>query len=265
VPALALWLVLAGQEPTASAVAPVPALERVVVIGASLSAGFGTAHTFAQVFGASLRARREAPFDLGDALLFSSPLAIGKRQVQAALDEDPTLLVAIDFLFWFGYGALDAEGGALDSEDERLGLLERGLALLAEFECPLVLGDFPDMSAAVGGMIAPSQMPAKATLPRLSARVREWAKARGRALVVPLSELVGELGREREVRIGRHLFPPDARLLQRDQLHPTRRGLVAVAQLLASELVRLDWAREEEFVFDLEGVERRLGALGAAK
>jgi len=148
------------------------ALERVVVIGASLSAGFGAEQTLAQVFAAALKPGHAEPVDYGDALFFTSPLSFGARMVEAALDEEPSLVLAVDFLFWFGYGSTDAEGGAMDSEDERLALLEHGLAFLARLECPLVVGDFPDMSEAVGRMISPAQMPEKATLPRLSQRVR---------------------------------------------------------------------------------------------
>jgi len=61
------------------------------------------------------------------------------------------------------------------------------------------------------------------------------------------------------VRIGRHLYEPKARLLQADRLHPTRRGQIAIAELVASELVRLEWAKEEDLEFDLAALELNLG------
>lgn len=230
-----ITLVFASQTP-ASAPAR-PTLDRVVVLGASLAAGFGAPCTFTQAFTASLRAPAQAPLGLGDELFFTSPLSIGARQIEAALDVEPSLVVGIDFLFWFGYGTFDAHGGSIDGEAERLELLEKGLELLSELECPLVIGDFPDMSAAVGKMLSPAQMPAQSTLPLLSKRVREWSAARGRTLVLPLSEIVPTLNGSGEIRIGRHVFPAGTRLLQRDQLHPTRDGLVLTAQLVGDALL----------------------------
>jgi len=229
-------------------------LERVVVIGASMAAGFGAERNLGEAFEASIRAPHRPVLGLGDVLFFTSPRAIGARQVEVALDCEPSLVVGLDFLFWFGYGSLDAQGGPIERESERLELLETGLALLADLECPLVLGDFPDMSGAVGKMLAPAQMPEPTTLPLLSKRVRAWAAERKDTLVLPLSELVVQLGSQAEIRMGRHTFPAGSKLLQVDQLHPTLPGLVAVSQLLCDELVRLGLAREEECEFELATV-----------
>ncbi len=234
-------------------------LERVVVLGASMAAGFGLERDFAAALEASLRAPHEPVLALGDFLFFTSPLAIATKQVEAALEAEATLAVGLDFLFWFGYGALDPRGGPIERESERLELLEQGLELLEELECPLVLGDFPDMSAAVGRMISPAQMPEKATLALLSKRVREWAAKREHTLVLPLAELTGKLGSKQEVRIGRHAFPAGARLLQHDQLHPTLDGMAAMGQLVCDELVRKGLAREGDFEFELEKVVGKLG------
>lgn len=230
------------------------AVERVVVVGASLSAGFGTDRSFASVLDASLRGPHQAPLGLGDELFFTSPLQIGPRQVSTAQDAEPTLVVAIDFLFWFGYGTTDAQGGAIELESERLELLERGLEILADIECPLVVGDFPDMSAAVGKMLLPGQMPETSTLPLLSKRVREWAAGRKSTYVLPLSEIVAKLHADGEVQIGRHTFPSGARLLQPDQLHPTLDGMVAVAQLVCDQLVTAELTPATEFELELAAV-----------
>lgn len=239
--------------------APEPSrLERVVVMGASLTSGFGAERSFAAALEAALRAPHEPLVDLGDMLFFTSPLAIGARQLEAAVEAEPTLVVAIDYLFWFGYGTFDAKGGAIENEAERLELLERGLALLTELECPLVLGDFPDMSAAIGKMLAPAQVPAKDTLALLSKRVREWAAAREHVLVLPLSTLVKDLAARKELTLGRHTFPAGSRLLQADDLHPTLEGMAAVAQLVWHELVELELAREGDFDLEFPSVLARL-------
>src|SRR5262245_11034136 len=256
--ALALSVLGPWQAPPAHT-PEVNHLERVVVIGASMSAGFGAGRSFAQVLEASLRGPHEPVVGLGDGLLFLSTQSIARRQVEQALEADPTLVVAIDFLFWFGYGNLDAEGGPIEGEPGRLALLETGLGLLEGFKCPLVVGDFPDMSAAVGKMIAPEQMPARATLELLSKRVREWASKREQTVVLPLAELVVQLGSPLEIRMGRHTFPAGSKLLQPDQLHASLKGLVAVAQCVCDELVKREIGREEDFEFELAKVMAKLG------
>lgn len=251
-----LWQAGPAREPAPES----SRLERVVVIGASLSAGFGAERSFVDVLAASLRAANQPPLGLGDELFFTAPLATGTRQVGAARDAEPTLVVALDFLFWFGYGTTDAQGGAIELEAERLELLERGLDLLEVFECPLVVGDFPDMSAAVGKMLSSEQMPAQTTLPLLSRRVREWAAEREHTLVLPIAEIAAQIAAGssastgQAIQIGRHTFPPGARLLQTDELHPTLDGLAAVAQLVCDQLIAAQLVRAEDFELELAAV-----------
>jgi hypothetical protein len=233
----------ARAEPAALSAEPASAhcalTRRVLAIGASATAGFGTRADLARAFQACLPERSEFSSGLGSPWFFLRPLSAGSEQVQSALAAEPTLVLALDFLFWFGYGALDAQGAPLANEDDRLALLERGLALLEPVRCPLVLGDFPDMSAAVGKMLLPVQMPELATLARLNTRLSAWAAERPHVRIVPLAELLGALARGEELRIGALEYGADeaAALLQRDRLHPTREGLLALA-LLALESLR---------------------------
>jgi len=219
--------------------APCELTRRVLAIGASATAGFGTSADLARAFQACLPEPSEHAGALGSQWFFLRPLTSGTEQVQSALAAEPTLVLAIDFLFWFGYGALDADGAPLADEDGRLALLERGLALLEPVRCPLVIGDFPDMSAAVGKMLLPVQMPEQATLARLNARVAAWAAERPHVRLVPLARLLGTLARGEALRVGalEYAAGETSALLQRDELHPTREGLIALA-VLALEALR---------------------------
>jgi len=260
-----LALLACAQEPAPSAVQvlPSPALRSVVVIGASLSTGFGLERKLSDVLDASLAGPHPALRNEGDLLMFTRPERSGAEQIERALEAEPTLVVALDFLFWFGYGTLGPGGAPITREEDRLALLERGLALLGELDCPLVLADFPDMSAAVGRMITREQMPARETLVKLSERVHAFAAARPRTLVLPFSKLVHQMKAEQEVTIGRHTYPPKSRLLQPDELHPTLEGLVGVGQLVCDELVQRTLVREDEVLFDRQRVfERTLKPLG---
>lgn len=231
----------APQAPAAasSTVAELPdPFARIAVIGASASAGFRARTTLAEAVGLALVAAPQAPnaapakahaapVSFADERLFLDPAGFGGTQVQRAAAIDPTLVLAPDFLFWFGYGEV-AE------EDDRLENLELGLELLDELRCPLVVSRFPDMSPAVGRMLLRSQMPERATLARLDARLEAWAAARKRVAFVAMPDYLvklraGELTRVAELEIGGAQWR--RRLMQADELHPTAQGLGVLARL----------------------------------
>ena len=234
------------------------------MIGASVSAGFQLSANLASALEASIVGEGSTTQTFANSLFFLNPLDVGEAEVDQALEHDPTLVVAVDFLFWYGYGGMNAEGAALEEETERLELLEEGLEQLEEFECPLVISDFPDMSASVGRMLTRRQMPAPETLTALSKRVRAWAENRPHVIVLPFAQLVHDLGSNEPLKIGRHEWPGGStrRLLQRDRLHPTLEGLCGIALLVADQLVEHELASSDEFNFDLEQV---LDAVRAAR
>ena len=69
-------------------------------------------------------------------------------------------------------------------------LLERGLAQLnriVDAGVPLVVGDVPDMSLAVGKMLSKAQMPKLETITLANERIRAWAKDKPRVAILPLA------------------------------------------------------------------------------
>ena len=247
-----------ARAPTAEPTRPTPV--RIAVIGASASAGFGC----------SMREKRDdgeysGSFRLADMLklacpdltivttdassgfFFLSPVANGAKAAKRARDFNPDCVVALDFLFWYCYGDDAPEGGPLKSEADRLVKLEKGLAELATFEAPLVVGDIPDMSRAVGKMLSARQMPATETLAKANERFRAWAKDRANVRVVPLARMQQQLMEEGALEIGtdRLVATKDAPLLQRDELHPTPQGLAGLACAVADDVKAALAARED--------------------
>jgi hypothetical protein len=239
-----------GTETTAGVAAGIDAKtlwDRAHVIGASASAGFGVRPplpadhpgrlqpvTLASIADA---ARAGAGTVTGDAtgLFFLSPSSNGGREVDGTLAAQPrpTIVIGVDFLFWFTYGAGDGDGRAIRDEKQRLAHLEAGLALadrIAKAGMPLVIGDIPDMSPAVGKMLSKAQMPALETIARANERIRTWAAERPRVAVVPLARLVAELRSGKPFEAGRRTWSEaaDGALIQRDQLHPTFVGSLAL-------------------------------------
>src|SRR3989442_23267 len=136
----------APSAPADSAAAK-PPWGRIVMVGASASAGFTESeplggpktlrYRLSGYLDAALLVAHEPVQNLANAMFFIQPEAAGRYQIDQAIKASPTLVVGIDFLFWFCYG----EG---PTDKDRLQRFEKGLKLLETVLCPLVLGDIPD-------------------------------------------------------------------------------------------------------------------------
>lgn len=238
--------------------------DRVVVIGASATCGFGVETDIQGPFGPTTAAA-----DLATAvqavlmvdrpvekqcsfLFFNDPMGIGPLLMANALACEPTIVFGLDYLFWYGYGHRNVTGGRIADEADRLELLEAGLKQLELCQCPVVVGDYPDMRAAIGLMLSEAQVPRPETLVLLNNRLREWAKDRPNVIIVPLSEIAGETnGDESAAR----------KYLQRDQLHPTAEGLILMAERAADAVVNAEiGVTNESFERDEEKALARLKA-----
>lgn len=260
---------LAGgcDQSTVAVVAPtaitVAAPMRVAFIGASATAGFGCV----------LREQREdGPYtcgfclkdmvllacpqldlltsDLSSSFFFMDPLAAGARTAKRAQEFHPDCVVALDFLFWFAYGDDAPDGKRVTSEADRLAKFELGLKELEQFTAPVIVGDLPDMSSAVGKMLSRAQMPQVATLEQLNTRLKDWAKTRPNVRVIALSTMLEEISREHaqpstlsdttsnssSKKPTRRVERTGLELLQPDDLHPAPRGLARLACAVANEL-----------------------------
>lgn len=224
---------------------------RVAVIGASASAGFGCVFRekrddgdYAGSFRLIDMVRLACPdlrlvtSDMSSGFFFLSPIANGEKAATRARDFKPDCVIALDFLFWYCYGDDAPGGGAITDESQRLAKLELGLKQLEAFSVPVLVGDIPDMSRAVGKMLSAAQVPSAATLRKANARFNEWAKGRANVRIVPLANMQQQLSEENALDIGgtRLESKPDAPLLQSDELHPAPHGMAGIACAVASEL-----------------------------
>lgn len=261
--ALAPW-VAADADP----LTPGSSSERVAIVGASLSHGFGAPPGWTAAVAAS---RTQPPENLTQhttLFFFTHPVERGTALVSRAKASRPTLVLAIDFLFWFGYGNLDAAGSRLASEADRLRLLDRGQSLLEQFECPVVVGDFPDMSAAAGGILAAEQVPRPATRAALNERLHSWASSRTNIVLVPLDRWIARIQAGQPIRIGELEFDSDstAKWLQGDRLHPSPRGLAALAMLANDRLVHRGFMEPGAALNSISEIERRMAiSLGESR
>ena len=248
---------------------------RVVCVGASATNGVGTwldegdrasltgATNMGRVFKAGLRTENPKVANYSDLMFFQNSSRNGLRLWRKTLRARPTLIIGIDFLFWYGYGDRTADGSRLTEESERLELFEAGLKLLEEADCPVVVGNFPNMRAAVGGMLAASQMPEDETLEKLNKRLHEWGSERDDVMIVEMSSVIEEMLQDKAFEVGDYEWPDGCKriLLQRDELHPTTDGLVALSQCVAAVLEeRFGFDGEVVFDFDPDVIKKKLGA-----
>lgn len=224
---------------------------RVAVIGASASAGFGCVHhekredgEYAGSFRLIDMVKCACPemklvvSDLSSGFFFLSPIENGTAAATRAQAFKPDCVIALDFLFWYAYGSDAPGGGAITAEDQRLAKFELGLKELDGFSGAIIVGDLPDMSAAIGKMLNANQVPAAATLKSVNARLNEWAKTHPRVTVLSLSRMQRELMEENalHVRDTRLVGTKENPLLQRDALHPTALGLAGLACVVTDAL-----------------------------
>ncbi|MFM7280757.1 MAG: hypothetical protein ACKO32_03155 [Planctomycetia bacterium] len=248
---LAAWVLLFGWLPGAGLVRAedgaakdgrdakaVPALVREVhVLGASVSAGFGLKEGdhLGRMIAVSLPEGTPPPKVHASGMAFLDPEGHADRSLEKILNGDASLVVAIDYLFWFGYGR------KWGSEEGRVQALELGLKRLEKLSCPILLGDFPDMSSAVEApipMLPAAAVPKPETLVKLNERLRAWAKDRKNVMLVPLAGLMDQLLRDQAITLGPNQWPAGTakQLLQKDGLHPTLEGTLAVWLLADSVL-----------------------------
>ncbi|MCA9300646.1 MAG: hypothetical protein KDA28_16370 [Phycisphaerales bacterium] len=221
-------------------------LDRVSVIGASASAGFLASYETRNEFVRLAHVLDEALPDSrvvtshADWNFFSKPRTFGPAMIDGAIADDPTCVIAIDYLFWYAYGVMGPTGVMRTTED-RLAMLDLGLEQLARLDCPILVGDIPDMRDAEGFMLGKAQIPSVEALDALNERLRTWAEGRPNVHVFPLDEMTRMLRSGKDIHIqGVDASEDEASsFLNVDRLHPTKQGQIFTVRVLAATLATL--------------------------
>ena len=120
----------------------------------------------------------------------------------------------------------------MKSEQERLERFEKGLTLLESIQCPIVVGDIPDASAAIKtGMLRVEQVPTAKTISSSNQRLKEWAKKRPQVAILSISDFLRSALANQPLTVHKLTIPQGKTraLLQNDLLHTTSRGCAALA------------------------------------
>ncbi len=282
-----------ASDPTAAAiVTPGHLYDRIAVIGASVSDGFGVfvsdpanAQAIPSAVNLSDVLRAAAPttsapttappttatpilHHYASGFFFSNPGSVGKSEIDRAIAAKPTLVLAIDFLFWYVYGTVDASGEVMQDDAQRSANLETGFAQLDRLlvnGTPVIIADIPDMSDAIGKMLSANQVPTPAALEAVNARITAWVATRPAVKLMKLRTLLAALKAGGVIEVAGRVWDPTTlgQLLQRDQLHPTFAGTVIIAAGLIDLARANDLSIDPPFVFEIGDVTLR--ALDAKK
>jgi hypothetical protein len=236
---------------------------RIVMIGASATAGFTESELFggpqtaqyklSRYIEAALIGPHEPVRSLASTFFFMHPETEAERQMGLTLEAKPSLVIGVDFLFWFCYG----EGR---TDQERLARFEKGLKLLEPVSCPLILGDIPDASGALNRMLGPEEMPSTAAMVAANRRLKQWAATQSNVVIVPLSSFMRTVTANEALSIHGRTLPAGKTgiLLQNDKLHPSAPGCAVLALMaLDSFQSKGSGPAASEIRWDLQEVFRR--------
>ena len=202
-----------------------------VVLGASVSSGFLLTPSIASILDEAIEGPHRV-HDFAEQRMFEDPFGKGRRAVERALAVGPAKVIAVDFLFWYVYGAYGRT-------DARLSALDVGLAELSRLPGPVFVGDVPDMRQAAGWMLSPDAVPTADDLAAVNARIRAWAAQAPGRHVLPIAEWSRPLLADGTVVIDGEAVPVES-LMSMDGLHPNRAGMLYLLHLIKAEVKNAD-------------------------
>ncbi len=223
----------------------------------SACAGTGLPVDAGIAYSAVVTAAHEVPRNYGDGATFIDPLGALREQAVAAAKDRPTVVIAVDWLFWPVHQSIPMDVPAAERDAQRLDTVDAALAELDRLQCPIVIGDVPEMKQAQGGLLKESNEPGEAVRAEVNRRLEKWAAEKPNRLILSISALADAVssGAALEVAGFSYQAGDSARLLQRDGLHATPEGLVV---LMAAAVDRLQQAGL------VEGGARRLDLVAIA-
>ncbi|MEZ4156472.1 MAG: hypothetical protein R3B52_00640 [Candidatus Paceibacterota bacterium] len=201
--------------------------QRIVIIGASSSAGGVWAPALDHYLKKILQGPDCQVFNFADAKMSERLVESADSQIRSAKALNPTLVVATDFLFWFAYR------GPVEERGERF---EQGLSFARNFDCPVLLGDVPDLTDSTALKLYGVTFPTQAQLDSFNAKVRETCKERaGRVFYFPMSSSAIAASRGGCQKLAGKRFNLGSTLWL-DGVHPNEHGVSQLSAMVAHVL-----------------------------
>lgn len=218
------------DDPVQAAPATAEALlfSRTMVVGHDISDGkglekeLGAPGSLTDVVTASLLFQPKAPVE-GRTFAETS---VAAQQIQAAIDGQATLVIAVDYLIPYVYGAQNGD-------EARAQQVSAALKALEPLHCTIVLGDVPDLRPALGvekPVLGEQQVPSAAALKALNDSVMAWAQAHRDVVVAPVSMVFAHVQQNEAFVVHQYTWGQSwlPELLQTDRVHTRLHGSIAV-------------------------------------
>jgi hypothetical protein len=190
---------------------------RIAIAGASVSAGFGGA-PFGDAFTAA--APTSAVESSANVMLFKDPIGDTDRQLAEATAFKPSIVIALDLLFWDVYGSEDAAW-----HERALANALAGLEKLRSDGAWIIVGDVPLITNASDWMLPREAIPTQARLDEANRRIEKWAaKGKGHIVLVPLAQWTAPLRTGAKVTLPTGESVEASELMAVDGLHANPLG-----------------------------------------
>jgi len=220
-------------------------IERVAVTGASVTAGYGLITppikgnfggypiNLKHIVDAMILAPHEEVAYFGDSMFFAHPVVSGKEIIEKISAYDPTLIIAVDYLFWFAYGDVGLSG-----EEYRIKKFNEGLSCLENVKSDLLIGNIPDVHKAIGRVLSASHVPTVETIQKMNRMLNSWVLLHQNVTVLDVYTLYGALLDDAAIKTDTFTWPAGSqeKLLQKDMLHMTLEGTVAASLVVADAI-----------------------------
>jgi hypothetical protein len=198
------------------AVGPALPVDRIAIVGASVSAGFGGT-PFVDAFRQATKRCPAKPVctaaveSWANLMLFRDPVGETQLQLGKAAELRATTVIALDLLFWHVYNVRDV-APALAELDK-----------LHATGAWIVVGDVPLITTASEMLLPKEAIPSQAVLDAANQRIAAWAQ-RDRVLLVPLAEWTAPLRAGADIELAPGEKVPAASLMSIDGLHANALG-----------------------------------------
>ncbi len=220
-------------------------LDRVAVVGASVTAGWGVQTppikgdfggypmNLKHIVDAMILTPHEEVAYFGESLFFTQPVVYGKELIEEITTYEPTLIIAVDFLFWYAYGNVGIEG-----EEDRIKKFNEGLSCLENVKSDLLIGNIPDVHKAIGRVLSASHVPTVETIQKMNRMLNSWVLLHQNVTVLDVYTLYGALLDDAAIKTDTFTWPAGSKekLLQSDSLHMTLEGTVAASLVVADAI-----------------------------
>ncbi|MFT7616753.1 MAG: hypothetical protein ACI97A_000382 [Planctomycetota bacterium] len=203
---------------------------KIGVIGASVSAGFGSDYTLSEAIAAAVKVPVKT-FDTADNFFFANYETSSPKRIAKLKRNEVDVIVALDYLFWFASGK--------KTLDERKTMVSNAIGFLKDVKVPVLVGTIPEMRNVSQFMLRKDRIIPPAEVKILNKHLNELVAKQKNLHLLPLANWIDCLNNATIVPGMEHVSDEDLKksdIFLADGLHLNRKGLVFGAAMIVKQL-----------------------------